>query len=99
MRRVLLLIRTVCTDFGVEMHTVDVPDITGAFMARLRGDSIDNCRVLVNPRTRLLPMALRLSGWSHLWGNIMKSVAKGHPHWPEILEASRELCRFWRVEG
>jgi hypothetical protein len=51
----------------------------------------------VNPRERLLPMALRISGWSHLYGNLMKSIAKCHPLWPGILQACRDLVSFYRM--
>ena len=101
LRMALNKVRCVTTDFGTEMKTLDAPDMLKAFMARLQGHSPDICRGLVDPRQRLLPFALRLSGWSHLWGNLMKAVAKSNPSWPAILESARDLCRFfgWRAGG
>jgi hypothetical protein len=94
LRRVLLLVRTITTDFGVEMGTVDSPDFLKAWFARLGGAAPDICRSMVDCHTRLFPMCLRISGWSHAWGNLMKSIAKSCQQWPRILDASRSLCRF-----
>ena len=99
LRKAFSLVRTAATDFGVEMGTLDVPDFIGAFMARLQGQSLYACRALVNPRVRLLPLALRISGWSHLFGNPMKFIAKSHPAWPSILSACRDLVAFYRMTG
>jgi hypothetical protein len=99
LRRVLLLVRTITTDFGVEMGTVDSPDFLKAWFARLGGAAPDICRSMVDCHTRLFPMCLRISGWSHAWGNLMKSIAKSCQQWPRILDASRSLCRFFRPEG
>ena len=99
MRKVLGKVRGLATDFGVEMRTLDAPDFLRAFLARLAGDSEDVCRSLVDASKRLFPMGLRISGWSHSWGNIMKSIAKSNPNWPTILAAARDLCAFFRNEG
>ena len=70
-----------------------------AFLARMVGADLGHCRSLVDYSRRLFPGALRISGWSHAWGNVMKTIAKSHPCWPEILQACRDLCRFFRLEG
>lgn len=84
------------TDFGVEMHLLDMPDITEAFVAWAGGRPLDQVRFLVKPDRRLFPRALRLAGWSHMMGNIMKTVAEKFPSWPSSLGKMRALCKFYK---
>jgi hypothetical protein len=98
MRRVTRTVRCVTTDFGVEVKTVDAPDILDAWFARQCGATPDTCRGLVDSTKRLFPLSLRIYGWSHCFGNLMKYIAKSHPKWPEILDSSRGLCSFFKVQ-
>ena len=84
------------------MKTVETADIIDAFVAKMEGRTDDECRNLVNCNTRLFPHAIRIAGWSHLFGNIVKAVANSHPEWPKVLTAMRELTSFvklgsWRL--
>jgi len=54
----------ICTDFGVEMRTVEFPWILRAFFAWLNGTDLLQCRPLVDHSRRLFHRALRISGWS-----------------------------------
>jgi len=84
------------TDFGVEVHSIEVPNCLAAFMAWVAGKALSDCAVLVKFSQRLFFRSLRIQGWSHCYGNIMKRVAKSYLWWPEVLEHCRHLCRFFR---
>ena len=99
MRLALNLVRYVTTDGGIEIATTDAPNFLPAFLARMRGESPQTCKGLVKHGERLFPLALKLYGWSHLWGNVMKTIGKSNEHWPSILEAARDLCSFYRLGG
>jgi len=96
-----LLDHVVCitTDFGVEMRTLELPQCVDAFFAWMAGAPLEEVKPLIDWSRRLFPRALRISGWSHARGNLMKQVAKSNPTWPTILEALRELCSFWRSKA
>ena len=40
--------------------------------------------------------ALRVIGWSHTWGNIVKQVACSFIYWPQMETRIREQLAFWR---
>ena len=44
--------------------------------------------------TRLLPYCLKIGGWSHTCGNIMRDVVTTTQRWPVYLTWLRALCRF-----
>ena len=39
---------------------------------------------------------MRISGWSHGFGNIMKKTAESIPTWPAKLQAMQQLVTFWK---
>jgi len=84
------------TDFGVERFSIDVPDCLSAFMAWVAGQTLDAVKGLIRYDRRLFRRALRIGGWGHSLGNIMRRVAHRYPHWPEILDQVRALSRFFR---
>ena len=84
----------IATDFGNEMKTIEMPFVLRAFLAWLGGRELVACRPLVDHTRRLFYNALRVSGWSHMWGNLMKSVAEAVPAWPDIITHLRALCAF-----
>ena len=88
----------VTTDFGVEVFTLMVPNILRAFVAWVSGTPLQQCMGLVDFENRLLPFAIRLSGFGHSMGNIMKKVGECITPWPRWLEALRHACAFWRNE-
>ena len=69
-------VRSLTTDFGVEMHILEVPDILPAFFKWIGGTPLDRCAQFVNNERRLWRRALRVAGWSHTLGGIMKSLAE-----------------------
>ena len=84
------------TDFGVEMHLLEMPDVIDAFVAWVSGAPLERLRPLVNQDTRLFQRALRMAGWSHTLGGIMKEVANSMDEWPHVLKQMRSLVRNFR---
>ena len=64
-------VRSLTTDFGVEMHLLEVPDIKEAMIAWAGGLPLMNARLLVKADRRCFRRALRIAGWSHTMGNTM----------------------------
>ena len=89
-------VRSMTTDFGVEMHLLDVPDIVSAMVAWAGGRPLHTLGPLVKPDSRLFERALRIAGWSHTLGGVMKGVAEGMPQWPSSLEQMRHLVKFYK---
>ena len=87
---------SVTTDQGVELGLLDLPDLIPAFVKRCRGASMDSLIGSVVPGSKLFRLAFRLTGWSHLWGNLMKMNSSCIEKWPEVLHYLRQLCKFWR---
>ena len=92
-------VRSLTTDFGVEMHLLEVPDISTAYIAFLGGTPMHRLRPLVRQGSRLFAKALRMAGWSHSLGNLMKAAAERFPRWPLHLSHMRTLCAFFRNPG
>ena len=84
------------TDFGVEMHLLEAPDIIEAYLARINGSPLHTLAHLVQNDVRLFPNALRMAGWSHTMGNIMKFAAESFSQCPVYLKHQRELCKFFK---
>jgi len=99
LRAVCELVVGVTTDHGVEVRTIDMPDVVDAFVAWMGGSSLEEVRHLVRWDARLFPNACRISGWSHMFGNIMRFTAQSCPSWPDILTGLREQVEFWRNES
>lgn len=92
-------VRSLTTDFGVEMHLIELPDISAAFVAWAGGTALHQVRPLVVHDRRIFRFALRIAGWSHTLGGIMKTVAESAPEWPRVLAHLRSLCKFFRNES
>ena len=84
------------TDMGVEMHLLEAPDVVDAFLAQLNDTPLDRLRPLVKRGVRMWPRALRLAGWSHTMGGIMKLGAEAFDEWPVYLREERALCKFFK---
>ena len=84
------------TDFGVESCIPDSPDLLTAFIAWVDGAQLLAIRELINFNRRLFYRCIRVSGWSHAAGNLMKTVMKRAPRYPEYLDYLRHLCQFFR---
>jgi len=62
----------------------------------LEGKPFEELHTFVRPGELLFPVAIRINGWGHLWGNLAKGAAWSWKGWPPMLELVRTLCRFWR---
>ena len=89
-------IRSFTTDFGVEMHLLEAPDIVDAYIAYLDGQPLLHVAPLVKHDVRMWAYALRMAGWSHVFGGIMKTAGEKFPHWPRYLKNERVLCPFFK---
>jgi hypothetical protein len=58
-------IRSLTTDMGTEIRSLDSRNIMAAFLARLNGSPMDQLSSLVGSTSRLFRRALRIPGWSH----------------------------------
>ena len=87
---------SVTTDFGTEKHTIEMRDCVTAYCMWMNGVPLDDCRAFVDVTRRWLPNAIRLAGWSHALGNIMKHTAEACVRWPAILDNMRTMVNFFR---
>ena len=90
------MVRSMTTDFGVEMHLLEAPDIIDAFVQYMDGAPLESVAPLVKVGTRMWPRAMRIAGWSHTIGGIMKTAAEAFPQWPSHLADERSLCKFFK---
>ncbi len=92
-----------CGSVGIrcsrQVHVLELPDVLPAFLAWVSGRTLESVQHLVNTGARLMPNALRVGGWSHSFGGIMKRVAELTPDWPTKIGQMRTLCRFFKNEG
>ena len=95
-RWVCTKVLSLTTDFGVEMHLLEAPDMIDAYLAHMNGSPFDRLRPLVKHDVRLFLRALRVAGWSHTIGGIMKRAAEAFPDWPQYLTHERYLCKFYK---
>ena len=91
-------VTSITTDQGTEFAMTDVPDFLHCFLRRLSGVAMDNFVGTVDLKSRLFPNAVKVIGWSHLFGNQMYFSCKQVDRWPLILECIRKLCHFFRNE-
>ena len=89
---------SITTDMGVEIGTLCMPDFVLAYCKYMSGTPFHMVSEYVNRDRRWLPNALRVSGWSHAFGNIMKAIAYQVAEWPTWLDKWRGLVTFWRNE-
>jgi hypothetical protein len=89
-------IRSITTDQGTESQLAYVPDILRAWLRRRIGLPLALLEGTIDLDSRLFPNAIPISGWGHLFGNLMHYAAKCTSRWPTILAAVRSLCKFFR---
>jgi hypothetical protein len=78
-------IRSLTTDMGTEHRLTEVPNLVPGFLKWLRGAAFDGVKAAIDYTSRLFPNALIISGWSHLFGNVMTSVPPRRPAGPGIV--------------
>jgi len=88
-------VRCICTDNGTEMKILETPDILHAFLSWVSGQELLSCAHLVRSDRRLFLNALRISGWGHAMGNLIKTVLNRFHRWPSYLEKVRLLVGFF----
>ena len=88
-------VRCLCTDMGVEMHLLETRDCLEAFVAWVGGQPLQNVAPLVRQDKRLFYKALRISGWSHMSGNLSKTILNRTASWPAKLDKVRDLIWFY----
>ena len=91
--------KVVCitTDFGLEVRTLELPDILRAFVRWLDGTLLIDCAPDVKHDKRLFRRAFRISGWSHMYGNLMHMLAtKTCKDWDQIVASLRIMCQCLR---
>ena len=91
-------VRSFTTDYGVEISLALICNILPAFIRWLQGCALPSLKDLVKHSERLMPVCMRIGGWSHSLGNTMKDVCKEFPLYPTYLHHMQKLCSFWRNE-
>ena len=71
------------TDFGLDILTVEMPNVLHAFLDWIAGAPFETIHTKVRLGERVLSRAIRISGWSHCYGNIAKGAAHTWILWPE----------------
>ena len=94
---VLRKVMSVTTDFGTEIHTLEMVDCSLAYCKWMEGHPADSLLQYVDVSQRWLPFAVRISGWSHTWGNIAKQVAESCVCWESVLNKVRAMVGFFHV--
>ena len=89
-------VRGIVTDFGTEIHTLELPNILQAFVLWHGGRNLLECRPYVDYTTQLFANAMRVCGWCHSWGNLMKAVCQACPQWPRVKDQMSTLVSFFR---
>ena len=67
-----------------------------AFFRWADSQELGSCLEFVKHNERLFPQAIRLLGWGHSWGNIMKTVAHSCKAWPQLELRLRAQVKFWK---
>ena len=91
-------IKSVTTDLGTEILTAQTPAILHCFHCWLQGRPLDSMARSVRSTTRLFPRCLRIAGWMHTLGNVMRQGAERSPSWNRYKTHIRALCKFFRNE-
>jgi hypothetical protein len=93
------MIQSITSDMGTEIRLVDTPNILRAWLRRRMGIPMELLGAGIDLSSRLFSNAIRISGWSHMFGNLMKHALHCMSNWPQYLQSCRVLCRFFRVES
>ena len=92
------LVAAITIDSGTEVRTLEVPYFLHALLAWISGRPLDERRRFVEHDRRLFRRALRIAGWGHTMGNIMKELMRRFASWPELLDYMRAVAKFLRNE-
>ena len=78
---------------GTEFDTLLLPDFLDAFFEWINGRPLAECSGYINPTTRLFPNAIRVAGWCHAFGNLMKKLRELIPQWPRVQAQMSCMCK------
>jgi hypothetical protein len=94
-RNFFSLVTALTTDMGTEIGLIECPDVVEAYIRRLEGATMAVALATVDPASRLFPRAVRIPGWNHIYGGIMKKCTEEHD-WPKYTHYLQCLCRLFR---
>ena len=86
----------ITTDGGTEIGTVEMWNMLYCFMRWVAGVPFSELSAFARPNERLFSKSIRISGWSHGFGNLAKGAAWTWNRFSEMLDDVKVLCRFWR---
>ena len=86
------------TDMGLELNLPSVPNILTAFVRRMNGFTMASAAQFIDFSSNLVPLCMRVGGWGHMFGNLMKYYLSQFECWPTFLSQMRVCCKFWRNE-
>jgi len=84
------------TDGGTEIGLVETPDLLRAFYRWMDGAELIDLRALVDQSSRLFPNSIRIIGFGHTCGGIMKTACESYEDWPSILDKCRSIVWLYR---
>ena len=99
LRWILGKVVSVTTDQGNEIGLGVVPDIVPCFMRWLQGRNLTTMARSVPKASRMMPRAIRIVGWNHTLGNIMRQSVEKSPEWQKYNKYIRALCKLFRNES
>ena len=85
------------TDQGCEFGIGSMPNFFPYFYSWLNRTSGTGDRCSIDWTSTLLPNSIRVAGWGHLHGGLMKTACNFAQHWPQIVKGMRILSAFFRV--
>lgn len=92
-------VTAITTDMGTEFGIAVLPDFAAAFIHRVRGMFMSDAAKAIDFNSRLFPFTLRIAGWGHKFGDLMKEACKCISIWPSPLQGIRVMVRFFRDRG
>jgi hypothetical protein len=96
MRVVLGTFRWITSDQGVEAGMCDAADCLPAFWHWVSGYDAATSPPIDKDKY-LLPLAVYMPGWNHLWSNLLRESISLVSHWPRRLRQLRSLTKFLRI--
>ena len=87
----LLQVRSMTTDMGVESGIPDMENVLGGFASANNRKTSDSFRLY----PRLFPRCVHIHDWHHLWAGVLKCSFGADTNWPGDLNKLRDLCKFF----
>lgn len=81
------------TDWGTEAGLYKVPNYLPVFIAWLAGK--DTGHMTVDPKSRLLPRAIWIPGWNHIWDNNIKDYCYKFRWFPQFLNKLKGIVKIF----